>query len=401
MKKTVIEPKLVRHGTSILQRRVQRSGQLSLLDSELNDLSKNPYYTEQIITYIGNKRTLLPFIARGLNVVRGRTSSGRLRTLDAFSGSGVVSRFLKSFSTTLTTCDLEEYAAIGNSCYLANQSEVDVGLVKQWIDRMNNAGENDQITGIISENYAPQDDNNIRIGERVFYTRRNARFIDTARAVVDDAPSSIREHLLAPLLYMASVHANTSGVFKGFYKNSETGIGQFGGNGKDALQRICRPIRVPYPIYSDTECEYKIYLGDSNELAKSRQVFDVAYLDPPYNQHPYGSNYFMLNLIAKNKMPESTSAISGIPTEWNRSAYNKRQHAAKALRELVFGLNARFLLISFNSEGFISKEEMLSMLSEVGKTDVLETSYNTFRGSRNLAGRDIHVTEYLYLVEKE
>ena len=49
---------------------------------------------------------------------------------------------------------------------------------------------------------------------------------------------------------------------------------------------------------------------------------------------------------------------------------------------------------------------MKSMLKNFGKVQVLETSYNTFRGCRNLTDlsekgdRDIHVTEYLYLLEK-
>jgi len=43
---------------------------------------------------------------------------------------------------------------------------------------------------------------------------------------------------------------------------------------------------------------------------------------------------------------------------------------------------------------------MKSMLNKIGKVTVLETRYNTFRGSRNLNNRDIHVKEYLYLLEK-
>ena len=126
----------------------------------------------------------------------------------------------------------------------------------------------------------------------------------------------------------------------------------------------------------------------------------MAYIDPPYNQHPYGSNYFMLNLIAQYRRPEETSVVSGIPKDWNRSPYNKPHAAHAALQELIETIKAKFLLISFNSEGFIRLEEMLSLLSSVGKTQVLETTYNTFRGSRNLANRNIHVKEYLYLVEK-
>jgi adenine-specific DNA-methyltransferase len=58
------------------------------------------------------------------------------------------------------------------------------------------------------------------------------------------------------------------------------------------------------------------------------------------------------------------------------------------------------VLISFNSEGFISLDEMKDMLKNIGKVEVLETNYNTFRGCRNLRDRDIHVKEYLYLLEK-
>jgi len=77
-----------------------------------------------------------------------------------------------------------------------------------------------------------------------------------------------------------------------------------------------------------------------------------------------------------------------------------------ALSELVNNIKAKYVLISFNSEGFISLDEMKKMLEKIGKVQVLETSYNTFRGCRNLTNlaengkRDIHVTEYLYLLEK-
>ena len=57
----------------------------------------------------------------------------------------------------------------------------------------------------------------------------------------------------------ASVHANTSGVFKGFHKNKETGIGQFGGSNSDALFRIKGNIVLPFPIFSNFNCKYIVY----------------------------------------------------------------------------------------------------------------------------------------------
>jgi adenine-specific DNA-methyltransferase len=143
-----------------------------------------------------------------------------------------------------------------------------------------------------------------------------------------------------------------------------------------------------------------IYNGDSNEIIKIAPEVDLAYLDPPYNQHPYGSNYFMLNLILENKRPEAISKISGIAEGWNRSAYNKKQLAYDALTDLVTNIKAKYVLISFNSEGYMSLDEMKTMLKKIGKVKVLEKDYNTFRGCRNFENRSIHVTEYLYLLEK-
>jgi adenine-specific DNA-methyltransferase len=109
----------------------------------------------------------------------------------------------------------------------------------------------------------------------------------------------------------------------------------------------------------------------------------------------------MLNLLLHYKRPEKMSEVSGIPADWKRSSFNKRQKVQEAMKDLVEKVKAKFLLVSFNSEGFISREEMVTILNTVGKTEVLETKYNTFRGSRNLGDRNIHVKEYLYLVEKK
>ena len=68
--------------------------------------------------------------------------------------------------------------------------------------------------------------------------------------------------------------------------------------------------------------------------------------------------------------------------------------------ELVKNVRAKYVLISFNSEGFIPKNEMIKLLSSCGKVKVLEADYSAFRGSRNLRGRNLYVKEFLFLVEK-
>ena len=378
------------------------SGQSLSPDIETDEAihEKEEYLTRQLITYIGNKRALLSFIGDGIIKVQKKLSKNKLKTFDVFSGSGIVARYFKQFSDLLIVNDLEKYSALINECYLSNENELDFSLLREYYQELIAKSNKGLIKGIISELYAPENDKEIKPHERVFYTSRNAMYIDTVRQLIDTIPQGEQKYFLAPLLSEASIHANTSGVFKGFYKNRETDIGQFGGKNKDALFRITGDIQLPFPVFSNFNCDTIICNNNSNEIITMLPEVDLAYLDPPYNQHPYGSNYFMLNVILDYTYPEKTSKISGIPEGWNRSAYNKENHALNALTHLVENINAKYVLISFNSDGFISVEQMKNMLERIGKFEVLETKYNVFRGSRNLNNREIHVKEYLYLLEK-
>lgn len=377
------------------------------------------YLTEQLITYIGNKRSLLPFIKQGVEIVQKELNKEFLHCFDVFSGSGIVSRFLKSCASSITTNDLETYAKIISSCYLSNKSSINFDelekihseLVKSTTNEISTYELNDSCPGFVSELYAPKDEDNVQFGERCFYTPYNAKYIDIMRQkIADEVPAELQKFFIAPLLSEVSVHANTAGIFKGFYKNSRTGKGQFGGNGKNALERIKGKIELPLPIFSNFECPSYIFQEDANTLILDEMLynhlpekeFDLAYIDPPYNQHPYGSNYFMLNLIANYQRPdcEKISRVSGIPKDWNRSSFNRKRDAAESFTNLVSSLRAKYLMVSFNSEGYISKNEMINILEKVGTVTVLDISYNAFKGSRNLKNRDIYVSEYLFIVKK-
>lgn len=377
------------------------------------------YLTEQLITYIGNKRSLLPFIKQGVEIVQKELNKEFLHCFDVFSGSGIVSRFLKSYASSITTNDLETYAKIISSCYLSNKSSINFDelekihseLVKSTTNEISTCELNNSCPGFVSELYAPKDEDNVQFGERCFYTPYNAKYIDIMRQkITDEVPAELQKFFIAPLLSEISVHANTAGIFKGFYKNSRTGKGQFGGNGKNALERIKGKIELPLPIFSNFECPSYIFQEDANTLILDEMLynhlpekeFDLAYIDPPYNQHPYGSNYFMLNLIANYQRPdcEKISRVSGIPKDWNRSSFNRKRDAAESFTNLISSLRAKYLMVSFNSEGYISKNEMINILEKVGTVTVLDISYNAFKGSRNLKNRDIYVSEYLFIVKK-
>ena len=358
------------------------------------------YLTEQIITYIGNKRALLSFIGDAVEIAQKELCKEKLAIFDVFSGSGVVSRFFKRYASILLANDLEAYSKLNNSCYLTNRSEINDKELSNLFIELKKRIDNNLRSGFITELYAPKDEQNIQKGERVFYTIRNAQYIDTARQEIALLPEAMQKFFLAPLIYGASVHNNTSGVFKGFYKNKE-GIGQYGGTGRNALTRILGNIELQLPIFSNFECDVVVTQKDALQAALDMQEeVDLAYLDPPYNQHPYGSNYFMLNLILNYQRPMNISQVSGIPMDWNHSPYNQKKEAQATLFRLVDTLRAKYILISYNSEGFVQYDDFVQHLSSLGELRVMSTDYNTFRGCRNLNDRDIYVKEFLFLLKR-
>ena len=357
------------------------------------------YLKDQIITYLGNKRKILPFIERSLNQIGLKDYT----FLDLFSGSGIVSRLAKVHGAKkIITNDLEYYSMVLNRVFLRNE-EGD----REYFDYLKEKVLSRPLfEGWVCKNYAPKDDNDIQRGERCFYTRENALIIDSYLEVLKEQPTEVADMVIAPLIYEASVHTNTSGVFKGFYKNKQ-GIGQFGGEGKNALQRICGKIDPQFPVFCPNETENIIICADASSVVKDTKIvekakgIDITYIDPPYNQHPYGSNYFMLNAIAECRCPKEISKVSGIPKDWNRSIYNKRVEGVMQLLKDIENVDSKYVLLSYSSEAYLPIKDMVAELAKIGLiTNLQEIDYNVFRGSRNLSNRPKKLQEYLITIRK-
>lgn len=187
---------------------------------KLTQNEENPrYLSDQLITYIGNKRSLLPFMGKAFAQVQERLGKKKLTTFDVFSGSGIVSRYLKQYSSHLISNDLEEYARIINTCYLSNNSQRnELDLQSIYEELMFSLADEKLSPGLISTHYAPTNDADIQKGERVFYTQRNAQYLDTARNFISKMPAPYQPFFLAPLFSEASIHANTSVFLKVFIK---------------------------------------------------------------------------------------------------------------------------------------------------------------------------------------
>ena len=105
-------------------------------------LEEDPaYLTRQLVTYIGNKRALLGLIRSAVEDVRRRTEQDKLRILDAFSGSGVVSRMLKQYASELVVNDTEDYARVISECYLANRGSTPTDVLAATVGALNRAVE--------------------------------------------------------------------------------------------------------------------------------------------------------------------------------------------------------------------------------------------------------------------
>ncbi len=345
----------------------------------------HPYLSEGIIAYLGNKRRLLSLIGDAIGKASGRRSgqSGEpstdgLRFVDLFAGSGIVSRYARFRGMAVTSNDWELYAEVLSQAWLEPRPKDIVRLfgspdgLNDEILKLNNLTDPPEEEQYLSRYYATSsqnpDDADYR-RERLFYTRQNALRLDAARNYLEASPppphlspaeAKLRSSLLlAPLIYAAATNVNTSGVFKAYHRG-------FGGLGKDALSRITAPIEFRAPLIYDAPAG-RVFSMDAAELAGSGEIddADIVYLDPPYNQHQYGSNYHLLNTIVRwDRIPEPLSLGSdgrllrkaAIRPDWTetRSPYCSRRGAEEAFAQLLDNLKAPLLLVSYSTDGIIT-----------------------------------------------
>jgi adenine-specific DNA-methyltransferase len=250
--------------------------------------------------------------------------------------------------------------------------------------------------------------------ERLFYTAENARFLDRARDAVellypvdpmdpeaDPAAADAKAAFLDALLYEAATRVNTSGVFKACHRG-------FGGHGKDALLRIASPMRLlPPDLVPGPEGEASA--ADAAVFCAGRPA-DIAYLDPPYNQHQYGSNYHLLTTIARWDRPpvseerDGTGFLldrSGIRPDWvrTRSEFCGRRTAVPAFESLLAAVDARFILVSYNEGGILPPAQLLELLSRRGEVRVEAVPYVAYRGGRQSATRAERTSEFLFVLD--
>jgi adenine-specific DNA-methyltransferase len=370
------------------------------------------YVFSQLIPYIGNKRKLLGLIAQAVEFT-GITDGS---FVDLFTGSTVVARWAKRRGYQVLANDWEPYShTIAHGTVAMNRvpAFAALGGVEAAFDTLNHLpGRN----GYITRHLCPSDDDAADPArERMFFTRANGRRIDAIRhqlaSWLDDGTIDADEHayVLASLIYATSYASNTSGVFKAYHHG-------WGGRTGTALYRIRGTLTLtPPPLWDNGQANIATR-QDAHTLAPQLAAHlggraDIVYLDPPYNQHPYGSNYHVLNTVTLWDAPKVNPSVvvdgkvtnkSAIRTDWRterRSAYNSARQAAEAFDSLINTLDARWLLVSYSTDGNIPLEQMLSILARRGRLHVFAQRYKRYRVSTQRMSEKSHNVEFVAAVD--
>ena len=367
------------------------------------------YVFRHLLPYLGNKRKLLPLIGRAIEATG--VQSGTFA--DVFAGTGVVSRFAKRAGFRVLANDWEPYAAPLLRAWVALNAVPPfdgLGGPQAAFDALNDLPPLDT-DGYVTRHLCPaQDDAPDPDTERMFFTRANGQRIDAIREALEAwrAKGRLTEDegavCLASLLYAVSYAANTSGVFKGFHRG-------WGGRTGTALYRIRGDLRLAPPVFWDNGQANEAWGLDAQAFAErlraEGRAVDVAYLDPPYNQHPYGSNYHVLNTVAvwdKPPVPpyDGGAGKSAIRTDWRtarRSAYNHAKTALEAYEALLHALPARFILTSYSTDGRMPLDGLLRAASGRGRLSVVCQDYKRYRVSSQRQSPRPRTTEFVLIVD--
>lgn len=366
------------------------------------------YVFHQLIPYIGNKRKLLGLI---LNAIAQTSVKPPATFLDLFAGSGVVSRMAKKLGYRVLANDWEPYAQAINTCYITHNTApmfAGLGGYTHAIAALNALLPREDW---ITKHLCPASDDQYDLErDRLFYTRANGMKMDAIRMQIerwrheDCITSQEKACLLAPLLYQACYVSNTSGVFKGFHNG-------WGGQTGTALYRILAQLELSPAVFHDNGQANAVFqqnaLGLAQSLREERTVIDIAYLDPPYNQHPYGSNYHVLNTVALWDKPPLSEKIEGrnkaaIREDWRterRSPYNHRSEAERAYSHLLEALNARFILTSYSTDGMIPLQGLLEICTRRGQTQYVLQNYKRYRVSAQRFSKKPVNVEFILIVD--
>ncbi|MDA1082290.1 MAG: DNA adenine methylase [Gemmatimonadetes bacterium] len=337
-----------------------------------------------MIKYIGSKRTLVPRIveiARRLPK-RRRGSRAAPTACDLFAGTTRVSQGLKQAGFRVTANDVASYGEVLATAYIeADSRRVRKKALAAKIAHLNTLPGRD---GYVTRTFCE---------EARYFQPFNGRRIDAVRDEIDGLADGRVERaiLLTSLLEAADRVDSTTGLQMAYLK-------AWAPRSFNALE-----LRMPELLAGGG----RALRSDANALAGEMDEVDVAYIDPPYNQHSYHSNYHIWETLVRHDSPPSYGiARKREDCRAVKSAYNSKARAWDAFAHLIRNVRARHLIVSFNDEGYFARGDIAALLEsvcgEVATIPVVGRRYvgaqiGIFNPSGKKVGRVSHLTNHEFI----
>ena len=338
-----------------------------------------------MIKYLGSKRTLLPQI---LDLALRPLCCGRRPSsfLDLFSGTSRVGLGARQQGLRVLSNDLSTYGRVLATCYIEAGAEAKEQALKLLPDLQ----EVPPVEGYFTETFCRR--------SRFFHPKNGAK-IDAVREEIArmELPRETEAVLLTSLMEAADRVDSTCGVQMAYLKEwAPRALGDL-------------DLRIPEVPWNSPAGE--ALQGDALEVTSTLPLVDVAYLDPPYNQHSYLGNYHIWETLCLWDKPEVYGiAMKRVDCQERKSAFNSKRTAKDVLTALLPQVRARRILLSFNDEGFLSKDEILGVLEPLGQVECHSIDYRRYVGAQigiyNPAGervgspKSLRNTEFLFAVER-
>ena len=336
-----------------------------------------------MIKYIGSKRALLPAI---LDVVRGLGPDVH-GVVDLFSGTSRVGHALKGAGYRVVANDINSYAHTLATCYVQADRERLETDARRLIAELNALP---GVPGYFTQTFCES--------SRFFQPKNGAR-VDAIREALErkGLEPELKAVLLVSLMEAADRVDSTTGLQMAYLKS-------WAPRSFNDLE-----LRMPELMPRAVAGPGRAMQGEALRAAQSVEA-DVAYIDPPYNHHSYLGNYHVWeSLVLWDKPPVFGIACKRSDVPQRRSAFNSKPRFREALAEVIAAVRARYLVVSFSDEGFVTREALESMLATRGRVTTFAHDFKRYVGAQigihNLKGEKVgrvsHLrnTEFLYLVE--